>query len=150
MVLSSTSDFDVWLSSASLVEVLSPCGSYSQTVTAVKWQQTQNATTHCIQQITPGEVYMTLSSGNNWECKCQTAIHVYRCPHHHPGTWYSPTCRILALPQMDLQALAWVVPWHSSTPLDQRNCLVAARDFALLYVCARVCVCACMCVHSLH
>jgi len=60
-------------------------------------------------------------------------------PHHHPGTWYSPTCRVLDFPQVDFPALAlsvWVVPRHPSVLRGQYDCLAAARDFALLFLCA--------------
>ena len=30
----------------------------------------------------------------------------FGCPCYHPEAWHSPTCRVLALPQVDLPALA--------------------------------------------
>jgi len=50
--------------------------------------------------------------------------------------------RVLALPEVDLPALAlgaWVVHWHPSDPLGRHDCLAVARDFALL--CVSVCLC---------
>jgi len=46
-------------------------------------------------------------------------------PHLHPGAWHCPTCRVLALPQVDLLApalSAWVVPRYPSA---------GRHDFAL-------------------
>ena len=56
--------------------------------------------------------------------------------HNRPGTWYSPTCGVLALPQVDLPAMPAsarvIVPWHPNASLGQHDRLAAARDFALL------------------
>jgi len=56
--------------------------------------------------------------------------------------WYSPTWRVLALPQVDLPALALkaqVLPWHPSASLGRCDQLEA---FAF------VCVCVCVYVYS--
>jgi len=71
-------------------------------------------------------------------CLCVRSRWDFRCPHHYPVTWYSPTCGVLALPQVDLPALA-LNAWLTV--------LTAARDFALLMLCVSVCACACMYVH---
>ena len=63
--------------------------------------------------------------------------------------WYSPTCGVLALPQLDLPALALsaqaprVLHWVSMTVL------MVARDLAFcvcVYSVVCVCVCVCVCV----
>ena len=66
----------------------------------------------------------------------------FRCPHHHPGEWHISTCRVLALPQVDLLApalSAWVAPRHPSAgSLGQCDHLAAARDFFTFWVCVFV------------
>ena len=64
-----------------------------------------------------------------------------RVPTASPWVWYSPTYRVLALPQVDLPVLAhsaWLVTWVGVTAKQQLG--------TLLCVCVRVHVCVCMCV----
>ena len=82
-------------------------------------------------------------------CVCVSPLMVVvqvgpQVPTPLPWAWYSPTCGVLALPQVDLSALALsarVFPRHPNASLGRRDRLVAVRDFALC-----VCVCECVCM----
>ena len=71
-------------------------------------------------------------------------------PTQSSWAWHSLTCRVLALPQVDLSALAHsalLVPRHATASLGRRDRLDGTCFAFALRVCVFiVCVCVCVCV----